>query len=215
MKKLLLTALLFAAVLVLPTQADFFQCPPACTSGDNDSIVNGSSNAELLEGGDGNDVIFGGAGRDRIEADGGNDVTFGGLDSDDIVLGEGNDLSLPGPDDDVDIQHSEGGEGNDSFIILAGETVNCQRILGDEGFDVLHLIGFGPYALEHPFGLPEPLPDDSTIVVQDPIAGGYIIVNVDFRPLERINGLPSPNVMLLGDNPTAEFINQNCNDIDN
>jgi hypothetical protein len=87
--------------------------------------------------------------------------------------------------------------------------------LGGEGFDVLHLIGFGPYVAEYPFGQPEPIPANSNLVIQDPIAGGYVIVSLDNDAdtdnMERINGLPSPNVTLLvGNGGYTAFRDLNC-----
>ena len=42
---------------------------------------------------------------------------------------DGNDTILPGPDGvDTVIQRSTGELGNDTFILLVGETANCQEV---------------------------------------------------------------------------------------
>jgi hypothetical protein len=212
MKKLFLIAMSFAAVLTLPTQGEFFQCPPACAGSPNADVMNGSPNIDAITGGPGNDIIFGGDAFDTLVGEDGNDLIFGGRDWDTLVGGPDNDTILPGPDGNEELQTSTGDAGNDSFIVLVGETANCQQIFGGADFDVLHLIGFGPYVAEYPYGQPEPVAFPSFIVIQDPVAGGHIFVIVGDDPenLERINGLSSPNVTLL-DNPAVEiFADQNC-----
>jgi hypothetical protein len=212
MKRLLLIALLLAAVLALPIQAEFFQCPPNCVGSANADVINGSPIADNIAGGLGNDLIFAGDGRDvTLMGQEDDDLIFGGLGSDLILGGPGNDTLIPGPDDAVELQSSAGEVGNDIFIVLVGETVNCQLLVGNEDFDILHLIGFGPYIAEFPFGLPEPIEDLSAIVVQDPIAGGYIIISVgDVNGIERINGLATPNVTWMDNDTLTQFIIANC-----
>jgi Ca2+-binding RTX toxin-like protein len=216
MKRLLWTALLFAAVLAVPIQADFIQCVAtvACSGSGNDDLVNGSPGVDRVQGLFGNDAIFGGASRDLLSGDEGNDQLFGGPGSDFLAGQVGNDTLIPGPDDADAIQNSSGLSGNDTFIVFVGETVNCQLILGQADFDVLHLIGFGPYLAEFPYGAPTPIADGSYIVIQDPIAGGYIFVRVESgqENLERINGLPSPNVSILESAAFTTFVGQNCID---
>jgi hypothetical protein len=216
MKKLLLTGLLFASVFVLPIQADFIQCPGfvECFGSDNADVINGSPVNDGIGGLLGNDIIFGNDGRDGLTGGAGNDVLFGGLGSDSLSGSEGNDTLIPGPDDAGAEQDSNGGAGNDTIIVLVGETVLCQTIRGREDFDVLHLIGFGPYIAEFPYGAPEPITLFSHIVIQDPIAGGYILVEVTDananRSIERINGLASPNVTVIDFAALQAFLAQNC-----
>jgi hypothetical protein len=213
-KRFLLAGLLLAAMFSNPMQADFFQCPPACIGSDNADIMNGSPVADNIEAGLGNDIIFGGDGRDiLLNGQGDDDLIFGGLDTD-ILDGEaGNDTFVPGPDDANDVQFSNGMTGNDTFIVLVSETVNCQYLHGNEGFDVTHLIGFGPYIAEYPFGAAEPIAIGSAIVLQDPIAGGYIFIPVEDAngsSMDRINGLPTPNATVLDPTTAGQIELQNC-----
>jgi hypothetical protein len=212
MKRILLTLFLFTAVFAIPIHADFIQCSPACAGSDNADVINGSPEGDLISGNDGNDLILGGDGRDGIDGNEGNDLIFGGLGSDLIAGSEGNDTIFPGPDNVLDVQESAGGIGNDTFIVLVGETVNCQVIRGQEDFDVLHLIGFGPYVAEYPFGEVAPIEIGSVVVIQDPITGSYIFVRVEDGPdnVERINGLATPNVTLLDSTAATEFLGQHC-----
>jgi Ca2+-binding RTX toxin-like protein len=212
MKRLLLAVILFAAVLTLPTQADFFLCNPNCTGTPNADLMNGTDANNAMGDVAGNDIMFGGDGIDSMNGDQGDDIMFGGNDWDIIFGGPGNDTLLPGPDGMESIQQTPGGAGNDMFIVLVGETSNCQIIFGDPDFDVLHLIGFGPYVTEYPFSQPEPVVFPSWVVIQDPVAGGFIFVMIGDGPgsLERINGLPSPNITVLDDAAYGTFQNQNC-----
>ena len=213
MKRFLLTGLLFVALFALPMQADFFQCPPDCSGSNNADVMNGSPGDDSIEALAGNDIIFGNGGRDELDGDQDNDILFGGPDSDDLDGTGGNDTLIPGPDDEQFFQISFGGEGNDTFIVLVSETVNCQTIVGNEGFDVLHLIGFGPYIAEYPFGAPQPIEDFSYIVIQDPIAGGFIFIEVEDdmgSSIDRITGLPMPNITVLNNADTISFSDQNC-----
>jgi Ca2+-binding RTX toxin-like protein len=222
MKKVYVFALFLTmtvGVMSLPIEADFFQCPPACVGSDNADVMNGSTLMDEIFGGLSNDLIFGSDGRDFLVGEDGNDLIFGGLDSD-ISFGlDGNDTLIPGPDDAEQFQTSQGDAGSDTFILLAGETVNCQQIFGGQvgmnGYDVLHLIGFGPYVAEFPFGLTPPVASGTAVVIQDPIAGGFIFASITdqdaFQNLNRINGLPTPNVTVLAPTAADEFFQQNCN----
>jgi hypothetical protein len=214
MKRLLLIALLFAAVLALPIQADFIQCPspPAgnCTGSDNPDLINGSALPEVfIEGLLGNDIIFGNDGDDEIRGNEGDDVLFGGPGSDELRGGDNNDIMFPGPDDFSNFQFVTGLD-NDQTIVLAGDTANCLRIEDGGGFDVAILIGFGPYSIDKPFGgLPPGF--DGYISLIDPIAGGNIFIEVleaDDTGIERINGLMNPNVALI----LPEDLPENCAD---
>ena len=217
MRKLVLIAMMFAAVTALPIQADFFQCVPGpqCNGSPNNDLMNGSPGPNVMSGGAGNDLMIGGIGKDRLLGDDGDDLIFGGLDSDIIEGDAGNDTIVPGPDDAEDPSLLAGTDGNDTFIVLAGETINCRLINGGPDFDALHLIGFGPYAADFPYGLPEPVAT-SLLVIQDPVAGGYLFVFVGSvgSSTERINGLPSLNFLVL-DIPAYEaFATQNCTGFD-
>ena len=83
--------------------------------------------------------------------------------------------------------------------------------------DVLHLIGFGPYIANYPYGQPEPVPFPSYVVIQDPVAGGYILVlfgeTASAQSLERITGLPSPNAIVLDEAEQQAFRTQNCSSV--
>jgi hypothetical protein len=215
MKKWLLTAYLFGIVLALPTQADFFQCVAMviCNGSLNADVMNGSSGEDDIRASVGNDIIFGGDGRDGLDGQDHDDFILGGLGSDQLFGFSGNDVIVPGPDDAGEVQSSAGFTDNDTFIVLVSETINCQLINAGDGFDVLHLIGFGPYVVEFPYGAVSPIAVDSAIIIQDPIAGGYIIVRVsDQGPnsLERINGLDTPNVTVLDPTASANFFSANC-----
>jgi hypothetical protein len=213
MKKLLLIAMLLAAVLAQPTQAEFFQCPPNCIGSANADVINGSPIINVIAGGLGNDIIFGGDAKDSLSGEGGDDLIFGGLGSDQSFGGLGNDTLIPGPDDATVLQNTVGGEGNDTFIVLVGETVICQFIFGEPDYDVLHLIGFGPYVAEFPYGAVTPIAAGSSVVIQDPITGGYIFVFVSDQVtdnLELINGLATPNVTVLDAAAFGTFFALNC-----
>lgn len=211
MKRLLLALILFAAVLTLPTQADFFDCTGLLNCG-------GSPNPDILccggamNGLAGNDILIGNDLINESFGEEGDDVIFGGAEWDRSIGGPGHDTILPGPDGMGANQDSVGGAGNDTFIVLVGETANCQEIFGDQDFDVLHLVGFGPYIAEYPFGQIAPVAI-GWVVIQDPVAAGYIFVRIiegsDFN-FERINGLPSPNVTILDDGDFPAFRDQNC-----
>jgi hypothetical protein len=213
MKRLLLTGLLLAAAFANPMQADFFQCPPACAGSDNADVMIGSPAMDGIVGGNGNDLIFGGDNRDVLGGEGDDDLIFGGLGGDTLNGGPGNDTLIPGPDESPFIQEPFGEAGNDTIIVLVGETVNCQDIRGGTDFDVLHLIGFGPYIAEYPYGAAEPIEIGSYIAIHDPIAGGYIFAEVqdaDGSSVDRINGLATPNVTVLDNATYNQFFNQNC-----
>jgi hypothetical protein len=177
-------------------------------------VINGTLGNDGIDGQAGNDVIFGGDGIDGMAGVQGNDLIFGGLGSDNIFGNSDNDTLIPGPDETDVIQISNGGDGNDTFIVLVGETINCHEIDGGPDFDVMHLIGFGPHVADFPYGATTPIASNSQIMINDPIAGGYIFVLVENGEdsLERITGLPSPIVSILDSAAAATFRGQNCID---
>jgi hypothetical protein len=213
MRRLLLAGLLLGVMLTQTTQAEFFQCPPYCVGSDDDDLVNGSDAENSMEGGFGNDLMFGGDGRDQMSGGPDDDLMFGGLESDVMNGGPGDDTLLPGPDGTTNTQSSNGDQGDDTFNVLVDKTSNCQFIYGGPGYDVLNLIGFGQFMAEYPYGQTEPIARVTFLVIQDPAAGGYIFVQIEegSGSLERINGLPSPNVTVLGNTAAGMFFNQNCN----
>lgn len=89
------------------------------SSGEGDDNINGGLGDDLISGGNGNDKITDGAGNDYIIAGDGNDV---------VMLGDGNDYVNLGPGDDIivinladeigDMNFIDGGEGNDTLIIV-------------------------------------------------------------------------------------------------
>jgi hypothetical protein len=219
MKKLFIPSVLLLTFWALPIQADFFLCTPNCGGGPPNSFPNsdlmvGNADNNSISGRGGNDVIFAKEGDDTLRGNEDNDLLFGDFGIDDLGGGDGIDTLLPGPDDFGGMQESLGDDGNDQFIVLVGETVNCQEIDGGRDFDTVHLIGFGPYVAEHPYGAPRPIGPTSWIVVQDPVANGYIFIRVeedlDDDSTERITGLPSPNVAVLSTAEGDIFRNANC-----
>jgi Ca2+-binding RTX toxin-like protein len=141
-----------------------------------------------------------------------NDIIFGGPDADSIFGDDGNDMVMAGPDRPGAGQIIRGNAGNDTANVFAGEVSECLVIFGDPGRDVTNLIGFGPFSAEKPYGRPD-LTGPGYIVLNDPIAGGLILIFVDFDDnsgSEVINGLLSPNVTFIpGVSPTEV---SDCND---
>jgi hypothetical protein len=213
MRRLLIAMMMLFALLNLSTQAGFFQCSPDCLGTPFADLMIGSDAGNAMQGDSGNDFMSGGGGVDDIHGDEGADVMFGGTDWDALLGGAGNDIFLPGPDAMNAFQNSSGNEGNDTFIVFVGETIHCQSILGGHDFDTLHLIGFGPFVAEFPFGQAEPVAWPSNVVIQDPVTGGYIFVPIGNHQakLERITGLPSPDVTVLTPVEVGDFRDQNCN----
>ena len=82
---------------------------------------------------------------------------------------EGNDVILPGPDIPNFGQSAAGGQGNDAIFVFAGEISACLAVFGNAGSDSANFIGFGPYSLQKPFGLPDDA--DGWFHIVDPIAG--------------------------------------------
>jgi Ca2+-binding RTX toxin-like protein len=201
--KLKLTVLLGVMALIafstlLP--ADFVQCPgeSQCDGTANSDIINGSPLFDVIVGELGDDIVFGNDGPDSIYSQDDNDIAFGGNGSDWLDTGEGDDKLLPGPDDGIFHQTAVGGPDNDSFYTFASETSTCLYLAGDDGQDVAHLIGLGPYTAQQPFGQTGWV--DGWVLAVDPISGGNILIWVtedDDSGVETIHGLPSPNVTII------------------
>jgi hypothetical protein len=206
MKKFLVVGFLVILGLAVsnqPSQADFFLCPNACTGSENADIIIGSAASNTLDGAEGADVIFGQGESDLLVGRNDNDILFGGP-GDDTVQGDGgDDILLAGPDDDAtSFQTATGLLGNDQFHVFVGEILGCLGVFGDVGFDVLNLIGFGPYSATVPFG--QPGFGTGFLITTDPITGGTISVRVsenDDSGVDTINGLMSPNVTIVGTQP--------------
>jgi hypothetical protein len=203
MKQIILLAVIGMMALGLsasPIQAEFFQCPVGgCNGSAEDDVIMGTFDADTILAEAGNDVVFGGAGNDQLSGNEDQDVLFGGL-GDDFVRGSsGNDFLMPGPDTGPFVgQLSEGGTGNDTTNVFAGEISGCLLINLQEGADVVNLIGFGPFSASNDFGLAADA--NGVIEVVDPIAGGVIHIvfnNANDSGTEVINGLLSPNVTAL------------------
>jgi hypothetical protein len=213
-RKLSMIALMAFAVLGLTAafmQADFIQCITLvnCGYSDNPDIINGSLGDDTIGGFGGADVIFGNDGNDSVVGEDGNDIIFGGKGADTVWGFAGDDILLAGPDLPGLGQILGDVEGNDTFNVFAGEVSACLIIYddGDSG-DVANLIGFGPYTAVAPFGMTGF--DVGWVHVVDPLAGGDIYISVselDNMGVETINGLPTPMVTILPDNPTDEEVN--------
>jgi Ca2+-binding RTX toxin-like protein len=219
MKRTVLTMALIFGVLTLAyfySGADFIQCGAAdCFGTTNADVMNGTADDQIIWGSDGGDVIFGGPGLDFLSGDEGNDVLFGGPGSDILESQSGNDTLLGGPDDLLAIQELIGDEGNENFLVFAGDTSNCLTIhdFSPTGKNVVNLIGFGPYSAVSPFGLPDF--GDAYLIVQDPIAGGYVMMHLQVPStgdgtVHEINGLISPNVSVVDEATADTFMTENC-----
>jgi hypothetical protein len=203
------------SLLVTPIQADFIQCPGGggCAGTANNDLINGTPDRDGIDAGPGDDLVFGGDGQDTVlEGDSGGDMIFGGAGSDAISGGPGDDIILAGPDDLLRIQGAFGGTGNDTFYVLVGETANCYEITGNEDFDAVNFIGFGPYSAALPFGQ-EMIPFPSWIIIEDPVAGGLIFILVateGSESFEQINGLLSPHVAIVDDAMRIQIQGARC-----
>jgi Ca2+-binding RTX toxin-like protein len=83
------------------------------TSGD-DSSLDGSASADLIQGFNGDDALSGGAGNDRLEGGNGHDTLSGGLGADTLIGGRGNDTYRFSSGDGQDVIDNVGG-GNDTL----------------------------------------------------------------------------------------------------
>jgi hypothetical protein len=198
-----LLSLLFFVPTTSQLEANFVQCPGGpCDDAEgttiNADVINGTPLTDAIDAQGGDDVVFGGAGTDGIDGRAGDDLLFGGQDSDEIEGGGGNDIILPGPDDSEFHQYIEMNDGNDVVNVLVTEITTCLFILDGDGFDVVNLVGFGPYSAALPFG--QPGFGIGYVYVVDPITGGEIFIWVSENTedsIDVINGLPSPNVTIL------------------
>jgi hypothetical protein len=218
MKRKITMALMMMSILTFGyfySEADFFICVlDPCNGSANADVMIGEITAQVIDGLEGSDVIFGGPAANGLAGGPGNDLLFGGPESD-VLLGEmGNDVLLGGPDSLNQTQNLAGFEGNDTYITFAGETVNCLTIFDNSagGHNVVNLIGYGPYSASYPFG--QPNFGSGSIIVQDPIAGGYVIIHVEdpdaSGTIHTINGLLSPNVTIVDDLASTTFVASNC-----
>jgi Ca2+-binding RTX toxin-like protein len=82
----------------------------------NDNLLEGTANADDIEGRGGNDKLYGFGGADDIEGGSGNDRLYGGGGNDDLEGGSGNDILDGGAGHD----DLEGGTGADTFIFRKG-----------------------------------------------------------------------------------------------
>jgi Ca2+-binding RTX toxin-like protein len=202
MKRLLLAAILFAAVMTLPTQADFIQClGGGCVGTFNSDLMNGSELPDGIGGYDGDDIIFAGPGSDALVGGQDRDTLFGGTGSDSLIGGDEDDILFPGPDEFGRPQYASGGNGNDLLTTFASETSHCLFLRGGDGSDKANLVGFGPYTATQPFG--QVGYTEGWLYQQDPIAGGNVFVWVAESGnggTEIINGLVAPSAAILGIN---------------
>ncbi|WP_176752436.1 VCBS domain-containing protein [Pelistega sp. MC2] len=89
-----------------------------------DDTINGTDDADIIDGGEGNDTLNGGAGNDRLYGGAGNDTLnggagddylYGGLDNDTLNGGDGDDYLVGGAGKDT----LTGGAGADTFVFAA------------------------------------------------------------------------------------------------
>jgi hypothetical protein len=212
---MLIVVLSGLAVGILPfvIQANFVQCPPVLCDVDNgvteeSDIINASPEVAEIFGMGGDDIILGGASPDKLVGEEGNDLLLGGLGSDELIGNEGNDILLAGPDTLDFSQKVSLHQGNDTTHVLVGEVLTCLNVFDNSGNDTVNLIGFGPYTAILPFGQPGFV--QGTALVVDPITGGRIFIEVEEandQGVETINGLLSPDVVILTDGELAALLN--------
>lgn len=116
---------------------------------DADDILLGRAGDDELEGKRGNDLIFGDAGDDELEGDRGDDTLFGGAGDDELEGNKGDDhLDGGAGDDELEgdkgNDHLDGGDGNDELEGGSGNDVlfggaGDDELEGDKGDD--HLDG--------------------------------------------------------------------------
>ena len=151
-----------------------------------DETIEGTPEADMLNGYDGNDQIFGragddningGEGNDRLNGEGGNDLLFGGFGYDVIAGGDGNDTIYGGKGADflgggAGFDSIYGGEGHD--VLLGGGFAD--RLAGNEGNDEARG-GFGADTIYGGAGSDKLYGDEGNDVIYggdgvDGIAGG-------------------------------------------
>ena len=148
---------------------------------------------------------------DELNGAGGNDFLSGGPGQDFLHGDAGNDHLLAGPDVPNFGQVVHGGTGNDVAYVFVGEIVSCLIIYGESGFDIVNLIGFGPFSASQSFGI-TPGWVNGWLVVNDPIGGGVIYIQVfenGDAGTEVINGLTMPSVTFI-DTLTLNGCNVPC-----
>jgi hypothetical protein len=214
-RALVLLLILISFLASPATEANFIQCLGGdCDGTGGDDFINGTALVEIVDSMDGNDLIFSGGEFDTINSGNDDDTIFSGAASDTILSGNGNDIIFGGPDGFNSIQFADGGNDDDTFFVFAGETSNCYQIYGEAGFDVVHLIGFGPFVDEFPFGA-ENFDQGAAVIVEDPIAGGLIFIFVtDTEPgtTELIRGLPTPEAVITDKDAVQQIRNERCVD---
>ncbi len=144
-----------------PKHGNASQGSDRVTGGDENDILNGYSDLDILSGGNGNDIINGGSDKDVLRGDAGDDIIHGGSNDDDMkggtendILngGTGNDRMLGEEGDDIlnggrGKDYLDGGQGNDRItgneendLLLGGE--GNDTLIGDRGNDRI-VGGFG------------------------------------------------------------------------
>ncbi len=107
------------------------------------AIINGTDNAETLNGGDEADIITGLGGNDTINAGLGDDTLYGGAGADSLVASTGADLAYGGDGNDQLIGFTGNdtlyGGDNDDFI--QGGTGEADLLFGEAGNDTLRMSG--------------------------------------------------------------------------
>ena len=97
--------------------------------GEEDDLLRGTKGDDALDGGDGHDLLKGGKGNDLLIAGDGHDLLKGGKGNDLLIGGDGHDLLKGGKDDDI----LDGGDGHD---LLKGGKGN-DLLIGGDGNDLL------------------------------------------------------------------------------
>ena len=118
-----------------------------------DDVVLGLEGDDTIQGGDGNDILDGGPGDDSINTGAGDDVVLGGDGADSIGGMAGRDFVLAGDGDDTiawndpvgDVVFGEGG--NDTIL---GGNVAADDIFGGEGDDLIRAFATSPEAATAP-----------------------------------------------------------------
>jgi Ca2+-binding RTX toxin-like protein len=206
-----------------PTPASGFSQTVEGTPGD-DSSLDGSASADLIQGFNGDDALSGGAGNDRLEGGNGHDTLSGGLGADTLIGGRGNDTYRFSSGDGQDVIDNVGGghdtlrfeditfnqvasglmkSGNSLVLQVSGgsDSVTIQDFFsgGDQSLD---LIEFGPGGqltsdqIFGAFGLSNPDPQGSPDYQGLPDERGFGNV---------VNGTASAETVLASSD--ADFIN--------
>lgn len=139
---------------------------PALNGGDDNDILNGNGNVDVLNGGEGNDSLNGGGDSDILNGNRGNDTLDGGASSDILNGGSGRDSLIGGADGS-----------SDTFIFSEGDDI----IDGGDGFDTViyrgtpqRIILSGVGSVRKPAGLGL----DTLLRVENIIANGGVANNI-------------------------------------